>query len=334
MSKKQVTLGIDIGGTSTTFGFVDEAGEILAESEMQTQAQEHVTYFLPRLFSAVNELYETIESEVEWMAIGIGAPNGNYFRGTIENPPNLQWGGIIPFADLIQKHYKLPTVLTNDANAAALGEMKFGAAREMKDFILITLGTGLGSGIVVNGDLLYGSSGFAGEMGHVTVNFNGRICGCGRRGCLETYVSVTGIRRTVSKLLADSMEYSELRSVSQNDLTGEMISKAAWRGDKIALDAFEYTGRILGQKLSEAVLYTSPEAIILFGGLANSKDLILQPTLKHMEQNMFSIFKGTVRLLVSELQDKNAAVLGASGLAWHELHKQGITNSQNQIPTD
>jgi glucokinase len=320
--KTDVTLGIDIGGTTTTFGFVDIEGNIFAEDSILTLADEHVTLFLPRIYEAIDKLYDQVKDIVNLLGIGIGAPNANYFKGTVENPPNLQWGNVVHLADLFERQYKIPAVLTNDANAAALGEMKFGVAKGMKNFILITLGTGLGSGIVVDGDLVYGHTGFAGEMGHTTVNYGGRLCGCGRRGCLETYVSVTGIRRTVSKLLADSLVHSELRNISQNELTGEMISKAALNGDKIALEAFEYTGRILGTKLAEAVLFTSPEAIIMFGGLANSKDLILQPTLRHMDENMFHVFRGTVRLMFSSLQDKNAAVLGASGLIWHELEKR------------
>ncbi len=316
-----ITLGIDIGGTTTTFGFVDRDGEILAETSISTQSEQHVTLYLPRLFEAIDGLRSQLPSNTELRGIGIGAPNANFYRGTIENPPNLKWGGIINFVDLMKQRYHLPTVITNDANAAALGELKFGAARDMKNFILITLGTGLGSGIVVNGDLIYGHSGFAGEMGHVLVNTDGRVCGDGRRGCLEAYVSVTGIRRTVSKLLADTLEQSELRGVSQTELTGERITEAAKRGDRVALEAFEYTGRIFGQKLADVVAITSPEAIILFGGLAHAEDLIFQPTLRYMEQYLFHMFKGTVRLMISELQQKNAAVLGASSLIWHELEK-------------
>ncbi len=322
MSKKELTLGIDIGGTTTTFGFVDIDGNILKESQFMTQAEDHVTAYLPRLFDAIDEAMAELEEGVVIKGIGMGAPNANYFRGTVENPPNLKWGGVVNLVELMQKKYKIPTVITNDANAAALGELRFGAARNMKNFILITLGTGLGSGIVVNGDVVYGHSGFAGEMGHLIVNYDGRLCGDGRRGCLEAYVSVTGIRRTVSKLLADSLVGSELRDVSQSELTGELITQAALKGDKIALEAFEYTGHILGQKLADTVLITSPEAIILFGGLANAKDLIFEPTLRHMEQSLFGPFKGTVKLMMSELQHRNAAVLGASGLIWHELEKQ------------
>ncbi|TAE71003.1 MAG: ROK family protein [Bacteroidetes bacterium] len=314
-----VVLGIDIGGTTTTIGFVNENGEILAESVMPTQGKDHITKFLPRLFEQINTLKNNSKEKIELKGIGVGAPNANFFKGTIENPPNLQWGGVIPFADLLEKEYKVPVKITNDANAAAIGEMLFGAAKGMKNFILITLGTGLGSGIVIDGKLVYGQTGFAGELGHLTVKPDGRLCGCGKKGCLETYVSVTGIRRTVSKLLADMTEESQLREVSQTNLTGEMITDAALRGDRIALQAFEYTGDILGQKLADTIAFSSPEAIIFFGGLANAKDLIFQPTLKSMEKFIFPIFKGTVRLMLSELQNKNAAVLGAAALIWNEL---------------
>jgi glucokinase len=316
-----VTLGIDIGGTTTTMGFVDESGNILAESTMATLAKEHITMYLPRLYAQIETLQKSLPADSPLMGIGIGVPNGNYFKGTVENPPNLQWGGVIPLANLLETQYKVPVSLTNDANAAAVGEMIFGAGKGMKDFILVTLGTGLGSGIIVDGKLAYGHTGFAGEMGHLTVKPGGRLCGCGKRGCLETYVSVTGIRRTVSKLLADSMVNSPLRELSQNQLTGEMITQSALQGDIIAQEAFEYTGMILGQKLADVVALLSPQAIIMFGGLAHAKDLIFQPTLKYMEQNMFPIFKNTTKLLISELQDKNAGVLGASALIWERLNK-------------
>ncbi len=318
----EIVLGIDIGGTTTTLGFTDREGKMWAETVIPTLAEQHITAYLPRLYEAVEALYAPLKAEHTWVATGIGVPNGNYFKGTVENPPNLQWGGVIPLCDLFEKQYGLPAFLTNDANAAAIGEMKFGVAQGMTDFVILTLGTGLGSGIVVNGELVYGHTGFAGELGHSTANYEGRHCGCGKRGCLETYVSVTGIRRTVSKLLADSLVHSTLREVSQKDLTGEMITNAALQGDKIALEAFEYTGQIFGRKLAEFAVFTSPEAFILFGGLARAKELLLQPTLKHMEANMFGAFHGTVKVLFSALQDKNAAVLGASGLAWHELEKR------------
>jgi len=317
---EEIVLGIDIGGTTTTFGFVNKAGKILEETEFPTKANEHVTSFLPRLYQEVETLAKKLP-EHQLKGIGMGAPNANFYRGTIEHPPNLDWGGVIEIKKIIEEHYKIPVAITNDANAAAIGEMKFGVAQDIKNFILITLGTGLGSGIVVDGDLLYGHTGFAGEMGQMIVKEGGRVCGDGRRGCLEAYVSVTGLRRTVAKMLADSLEASPLRAVSFEDLTGEMISEAASKGDKIALDAFEYTGDILGRAISNAILFTSPEAIIFFGGLAHAKDLILQPTLRALEQSYFKQFKGHTKLLISNLQDKNAAVLGAAALIWHELEK-------------
>jgi glucokinase len=237
-------------------------------------------------------------------------------------PPNLNWNEIVPLASIMEKHYGVPAALTNDANAAALGEMQFGVAKGMKNFLVVTLGTGLGSGFVVNGDIMYGADGFAGELGHVTVNPEGRMCGCGKVGCLETYVSATGIRRTVYKLLADHTEDSEMRRISFDDLTGEMITEAALRGDKIAIEAFDYTSKLLGLKLADTVALTSPEAIILFGGLTRAGAHLLEPTYKYMEQYMMPIFKNKVKLLVSGLTGANTAVLGASALIWNELDKR------------
>jgi len=228
---------------------------------------------------------------------------------------------VIPLANLIKKYYDVPVAVTNDANAAALGEMIYGGAKNMKNFIVITLGTGLGSGIVVNGNLVYGHDGFAGELGHIVAIDNGRQCGCGKRGCLETYASASGIKRTVFDLLADCTEESDLRNITFDDLTAEMISGAAAKGDKIAIKAFEITGKILGRNLANAVAFSSPEAIFLFGGLAKAGELIFKPTKEHMEKNLLKIFRGKVKLLPSGLQDKNAAVLGASGLIWSELNK-------------
>jgi len=224
--------------------------------------------------------------------------------------------------ELFKSHFLLPVVLTNDANAAAIGEMVFGGAKKMKDFIVITLGTGLGSGIVVNGRLVYGHDGFAGEIGHTNVFPGGRQCGCGRRGCLETYVSATGIKRTVFDLLANSLEDSVLRTINFNDLTAEMIAKAAKEGDQIAKKAFDYTASILGQKLADSVAHTSPEAIFLFGGLSKSGDLLLVPTRKYLEENLLAVYRGKIKVLLSEMKEVNAAVLGASALIWDELDKQ------------
>jgi glucokinase len=321
MSKLEVTLGIDIGGTNTKLGFVDREGNTLAESSIPTHSEKPATDFVAHLHKAIQALWKTLPVEVELKGIGMGAPNANYYRGTVERPPNLSWGDETPLVAMIKKHYNVPIVITNDANAAALGEMKFGVAQAMKNFIMITLGTGLGSGIVVNGELVYGHDGFAGELGHTIVNINGRHCGCGRRGCLETYVSATGIRRTVYKLLADYTEDSEMRRVSFDDLSAEMITEAALRGDKIAIEAFEYTSRILAMKLADAVAHTSPEAIILFGGLTRAGQVLFAPTQKYLESYLMNIYKGKIKLIRSGIMDKNVAVLGASALIWNELEK-------------
>lgn len=320
---QEVVLGIDIGGTNSKFGFVTREGELLGEGTCKTKGHPDFKEFLDHLISHINEIRANLP-EHQLVGVGVGAPNGNYYDGTIVDAPNLEWKGTVPFVEELKKHLKddIPIVLTNDANAAAIGEMTFGGAKGMKDFIVFTLGTGLGSGIVANGKLIYGHDGFAGEIGHTLVNVFGRTCGCGRKGCLETYVSATGIKRTVYKLLADYLCDSELRGVSFNDLSGRMITEAALRGDFIAVQAFEYTGRILGMKLADTVAHFSPEAIFLFGGLVNAGDHLMKPAKFHMEDNMMRNFKGKVKLLVSGLQNKNAAVLGASALIWERLQKE------------
>ena len=316
-----VTLGIDIGGTNTVFGFVDRNGNCIAESSIPTNSYEAAESLFARLSIEIVNLYKQIDGKYNFIGIGIGAPNANYYKGTVEMPPNLSWG-YVNVLEIIQKYFDVPSAITNDANAAAIGEMKFGAAKGMKDFIVITLGTGLGSGIVCNGELVYGADGFAGEIGHTIYDPNGRQCGCGRKGCLETYSSASGIRRTVYELLCDSNEESELRKISFTDLTAKTISEAALKGDKIALQAFDYTGKVLGIKLADAVAHTSPEAIILFGGLAASGKLIFEPTQKYMEEYMLNIFKNKVKLIPSALTNGNTAVLGASALIWNEIDKQ------------
>lgn len=322
MSKKDVTIGIDVGGTNTKIGFVDIEGNCLVATSMPTEEQ-GVELFLPRMFQTIDALRAPIANDVTLKGIGIGVPNGNYYSGTVEKPTNLCWGEYTPLASMVESHYGVPTVLTNDANAAAIGEMVFGVAKGMKNFIVITLGTGLGSGFVVNGELVYGADGFAGEMGHLLVHPDGgRACGCGRHGCLETYVSATGIRRTVYKLLADHKEESELRQVSYDDLSAHMITEAALRGDLVAKEAFEYTGKTLGIKLADVVAIFSPEAIVLFGGLVAAEELILEPTHRYMEEYMMPIFKNKVKLLVSGLTGANAAIMGASALVWNELHRK------------
>ena len=314
-----IVIGIDIGGTYTKYGFVDRSGNSYLEDSVETTGHPDIDSYLQNLFSAIRISAKKNGRDFNILGIGIGAPNGNYYNGTIEYAPNLNWKGVIHLADLVKKIHDVPVVLTNDANAAALGEMMYGGAKNMKDFIVITLGTGLGSGIVVNGKVVYGHDGFAGEMGHMVAVDNGRLCGCGKKGCLETYASATGIKRTVFELLSDSCEPSNLRDITYNQMTSVDISEAAERADNIALQAFEITGRILGKNLANAVAFCSPEAIFLFGGLARAGKFIIDPTKEHMERNLLKIYQNKVKLLLSGLQDKNAAVLGAAGLIWNEL---------------
>jgi glucokinase len=318
MSLKEVALGIDIGGTNTKLGFVDRDGVSHADTSIPT-GDDDVEFYLPRLYRAVDQLLEPIKKLVKVVGVGIGVPNGNYYKGTVEKPSNLKWRDFTPLAEWVETHYGVPTRLTNDANAAAIGEMRFGAARGMKNFVMITLGTGLGSGFVVDGKLAYGHDGFAGELGHVIVDTDGRIGPFKRRGPLEAYVSAPGICRTVFEILARRTEESELRSISFEELTAAQVFQAAKRGDVIALEAFDFTGKILGRKLSDVMAILSPEAFILFGGLAGSGDYLFQPTHKYMEEYMMPIFKNKVKLLPSAMQDVNAAVLGAAALIWHEL---------------
>jgi glucokinase len=320
MALIDITLGVDIGGTNTVFGYVDKDGNCLHEASMPTNGSEPAERFFQRFYAAESAVFEGLKSRCRLLGIGMGAPNGNYYRGTIEQPPNLKWG-VINVVQTMKRYYDVPVALTNDANAAAIGEMVFGAAKGMKDFIVITLGTGLGSGIVANGQLIYGADGFAGEIGHTIYDPAGRDCGCGRKGCLEAYASASGIRRTVFELLALRVGASELRDISFNSLTAKMISEAAQHGDPIALEAFEITGEILGLKLADSVAHTSPEAIILFGGLAAAGDLLFVPTHRSLEKHLFSIFRNKVRLLPSGLPMGNAAVLGSSALIWNELRK-------------
>jgi glucokinase len=319
--KKKLAIGIDIGGTNTVFGFVDEAGTCVYESSILTYADKDAEQLFNRLFEKINSDFVKYSPDNELVGIGLGAPNANYYKGTVELPPNLNWG-FVNVLDIIKKYSSLPAAITNDANAAALGEMIFGAAKGMKDFVIITLGTGLGSGIVVNGELVYGADGFAGEIGHTIVDPEGRECGCGRKGCLETYASATGLHRTVYELIGTTNIPSELRNVSFNDLTSKDVADAANRGDKLALKAFDYTANILGLKLADTVAYLSPEAIILFGGLALAGDLIIGPTKAYMENYMLNIFKHKVKVIPSSLPGGNPAVLGASALIWNELKKE------------
>lgn len=318
---KEVAVGIDIGGTNTAFGFVDRDGNCITCADIPTRGYPKFEDYLEDLCIAINDTYNNCPEKLKLVGIGIGAPNGNYYNGTIEYAPNLEWKGVIPVIKLMKTYFNLPMALTNDANAAAIGEMIYGAAKGMKNFIVITLGTGLGSGIVVNGDLVYGHDGFAGELGHVNVVPNGRQCGCGRLGCLETYASATGIKRTVFELMAKNIGGSVLKNIKFNELNATDIYEAAISGDSLAKEAFEITGKILGTKLADFMAFSSPEAIILFGGLAKSGELLLRPTYLAMEENMMGIFKNKVKLLPSGLETGNSAILGASALVWNDFYK-------------
>jgi glucokinase len=314
---KEVSVGIDIGGTNSAYGIVDQEGNILTEGIVPTKDHPEAEGFVEEMQQKIKEALKNIGGEYTFKGIGMGAPNGNFYNGTIEYAPNLSWDGIIPLKDLFKKYFDVPVVVTNDANAAAIGEKMFGGAKDINDFIVITLGTGLGSGIVVNGDLVYGHDGFAGEIGHTFVFLNsGRACGCGRKGCLETYASANGIRRTAFELMANMADPSELRDISFNELTSSTIYEAAKNGDKIAKEAFEYTGKLLGIKLADSVAYTTPKAIFLFGGLSKAGDYIFEPTRRHFEENVLNIFKNKVQILPSELNERNGAILGAAALVW------------------
>jgi glucokinase len=315
--KQQLVAGIDVGGTNTSFGFVDREGKILLKDSVVTTG-----------FTDPEELVKAVSAKIcghlpsgsELIGIGIGAPNGNYFLGTIENAPNLKWKGIVPLAKLFREKLKVPAVLTNDANAAALGEMYFGGAKGMKDFIFITLGTGLGSGIVVNGEMVYGHDGFAGELGHTIVIQHGRPCGCGRRGCLEQYCSASGIVKTYFEILK-SGNPDALKNADTGSVDAKHIYEKALKGDEAAFYAFNYTGEVLGFALANSVAYTSPEAIFLFGGLAQAGELLFNPTIMSFEKNLLHNYKGRVKILPSLLPENDAAILGAASLIWNELKR-------------
>ena len=315
--EKPYVVGIDIGGTNTVFGVVDARGTILYSGSIKTGKYADVNDYVAELAKGLKSVIDQAGGPDKIKGVGVGAPNGNFFNGCIEFAPNLPWKGKIPLAQLISEQIDgIPVALTNDANAAAIGEMTYGAARGMKDFIMITLGTGVGSGIVINGQVVYGHDGFAGELGHVIVRRDGRICGCGRKGCLETYCSATGVARTAREFLAARTDASLLRNIPAESIVSKDVYDAAVQGDKLAQEIFEFTGNILGEALADAIAFSSPEAIILFGGLAKSGDYIMKPIMKAMENNLLNIYKGKAKLLVSELKDSDAAVLGASALAW------------------
>ncbi len=322
MSKPYV-LGVDIGGTNTVFGIVDARGHVLASDSIKTRKHSNFDDYIEELHAGVTRLLKANDAEDKIYGIGIGAPNANYYTGEIQNPPNLPWGPIIPLAEKVSKAFGgIPVSITNDANAAALGEMTYGAARGMKDFIMITLGTGVGSGIVVNGQLVYGHDGFAGELGHIIVKRNnGRMCGCGRTGCLEAYCSATGVARTAREFLEVRTEPSTLRNLQIDDITSKDVYDAAMAGDKLAKDIFDYTGTILGEAFADMVAFSSPQAIIIFGGLAKSGDLMMRPIREAFEKTLLPIFRGKTKIILSELKESDAAVLGASALGWEAKYR-------------
>nr|WP_106634276.1 ROK family protein [Alistipes sp. Marseille-P5061] len=333
---KKLVIGVDIGGINTAFGLVDENGDLYAESVISTKKYPYFDdykAYVADLCDAMHAMADSLSFDYELAGIGIGAPNANYHKGTIETPANLwKFREDEPNPDESRRIFLLvediarcfggvKTLMTNDANAATIGEMVYGNAKGMRDFIMVTLGTGLGSGFVANGEMIYGSDGFAGEFGHIIVERNGRQCGCGRRGCLETYVSATGIKRTAFELMATMTAPSKLRDIAFADFDASMISAAAAQGDPVALEAFRVTGEMLGRALADIVAITSPEAIFLFGGLSKAGKLLFEPTQWYMEENMLSMFKNKVKLLPSGIQGKNAAILGSSALIWQSMQQ-------------
>ncbi len=314
---EQLAIGIDIGGTGTKFGIVDRVGNLLFSSEMSTRKHDTIESFIEELHQKMLPMIDQAGGIGRFIGIGVGAPNGNYYSGTIEYAPNLPWKGIIPLAKMMRDVFHLPVVLTNDANAAASGEMMYGAAKDMKDFIMITLGTGVGSGIVANGQLIYGHDGFAGELGHTIIIPDGRYhAGTGKHGSLESYASATGVVLTAQELLARDDQPSLLRVIPIEELDSKKVYEAAIKGDALAKEIFDFTGKILGMALANFVMFSSPEAIILFGGLTKSGDLLLKPVREHMENNLIQIFQNKVKILVSHLKESDAAILGASALVW------------------
>jgi len=315
---KQIALGIDIGGTNTKYGFVNHRGEILEKGSIRTDEYEKVEDFIDALYEKISPSMKNHSNQARFDGIGVGAPNANYYTGTIEQAPNLRWKGIVPFAELMTKKFGLPCKMTNDANAAALGEMMFGAARGMKDFIMMTLGTGVGSGIVSGGSLIYGHDGFAGELGHTIIKPGGRKhWSTGSEGSLEAYASATGIAITAKKMRAEFPD-SMLNQYPEEEINSLVVHECAKKGDPTAIEVFRYTGQKLGEALANFVMFSSPEAILLFGGVIKAGDFILKPTKLHMERNLLPIFRNKVKLVFSELDEADAAILGASALVWEK----------------
>ncbi len=316
--EKPYVIGMDMGGTNTVFGVVDTRGNVISKSAVKTSSHpEDINLYINDIYVELMKLIEAAGGIEKFKGIGIGAPNGNFYTGNIEFAPNLPWKGVIPFSKLISEKFGIPAALTNDANAAAVGEMTYGAARGMKNFIMITLGTGVGSGIIIDGKVVYGHDGFAGELGHTNaIRNNGRLCGCGKSGCLETYCSATGVARTAREILESTKQDSLLRNVPVEDITSKDVFEAAMEGDEVAKEIFNFTGKILGESLADFVAFSAPEAIVLFGGLAKAGDLILNPIKENMEKNLLPLWRGKIKLFFSDLKEADAAVLGASALGW------------------
>lgn len=315
---KPYVIGLDLGGTNSVFGIVDSRGEIKASTAIKTQAYEDANDYVAAACEALQPIIDVVGGIDKIKGMGIGAPNGNYYTGNIEFAPNLRWKGIVPLAKLFSEKLGVPAALTNDANAAAIGEMTYGVARGMKNFTMITLGTGVGSGIVINGQLVYGSDGFAGELGHMTVDYSAeaRPCACGKKGCLEAYCSATGVARTAKEILTSTNEPSLLRELDIDNITSLDVAIAAEKGDKVAKSIFEFTGTLLGKACANIALFSSPEAFVFFGGLTKAGALIMDPIKQAYDDNILKVFKGKAKLLVSSLKGSEAAVLGASALAW------------------
>ncbi len=316
MAQKPYVIGLDLGGTNSEFGIVDQNANIVASTRVKTAGHGDINQYVDDCVEALKPIIDQVGGIEKIHAMGIGAPNGNYYTGCIEFAPNLPWKGNIPLAQMFSDRLGVPVRLTNDANAAAMGEMQYGVAKGMQNFIMITLGTGVGSGIVCNGQMVLGCDGMAGELGHVIVERNGRQCGCGRRGCLECYCSATGIARTAREIIEKTDKPTSLRNIPLDQIDGLAITLAARDGDPVALEIFEYTGRILGEACANFAAFSSPEAFVFFGGLSKAGDLIMNPIKRAYEENVLTVFKGKAKLLVSELDGAGAAVLGASALGW------------------
>lgn len=314
---KSLVIGLDLGGTNSVFGVVDSKGEIITTTSIKTQAYPSVDQYVMESVKAVKQIAEQVGGMEKIRAMGIGAPCGNYYKGTIEHAANLVWAkGIVPLANMFVNELGIPVVVTNDAKAAAMGEMKYGVAVGMNNFVELTLGTGVGSGIVANGQLIYGFDGFAGELGHMIVEPDGRPCGCGRKGCLETYCSATGVVRTAIAMLEESSEATSLRDIATDKLTSYEVYKAAMAGDTMAQEVFKQTGRRIGIACANIATFLSPEAFIFFGGLAQAGELLLRPIEEAYNENVLSLYKGKARFLMSGLDGAKAAILGASAIAW------------------